>query len=132
MGQVLSGAIGARAIVRSAGLGAGTGGPRTGRGFERAANATLRTTYTRNLPTLGNGCYDVPALLLTFGAELVDAIANGVGSFFDLFLHWHKKQTRAPIGRSPWHERALPFRYGLIGLDWSATGDDLVALLKRN
>lgn len=90
MSQVLSRAIGARAIVGSTGLGAGTGGPRTGSRFERAANATLRTAYPRNLAALGNGGYDVSALFLTLGAELVDAIANGVANLFHLFLHWHK------------------------------------------
>ena len=91
MSKMLSCAIGARAIVRGAGLGAGTGGTSTGGGFERAANATLRTAYPRNLAPLGNSRYDVAALFLTFGAELVDTIANSVNSLFYLFLHWHKK-----------------------------------------
>ena len=88
---MLSRAIGARAIVRSAGLGAGAGGASTGSWFERTANTAFRTADTRNLATLGNGCYDVAALFLAFSAELVDPIANGVDSLFDLFLHWHKK-----------------------------------------
>jgi hypothetical protein len=90
MSQVLSSAIGARAIVRRAGLGAGTGGARTASRFERAADAALRTAYPRNLAPLGNGRYDVSALFLTLGTELVDAIANCVANLFHLFLHWHK------------------------------------------
>src|ERR1700686_4385766 len=92
---MLSGAIGARAIVRSTGLSTGAGRARPGSRFERTASATFRTAYPRDLAALGNRGYDMATLLLTFSAELVDPIANGVGRLFHLSLfHWHEKQTR--------------------------------------
>ena len=108
MRQVLSRAIGARAIVRSAGLGAGAGSARTSGRLERTAHAALGTAYSRDLAALGNGGDDVAALLLTLGAELVDAIANSIGRLFRLWLfHWHENK-RGARGDLPQHERVLP------------------------
>jgi hypothetical protein len=113
---MLPGAISARAIIRSADLGAGAGRARPGRRFERTANTALRTAYPGNLASLGDCGYDVSALLLALGAELIDAITNGVGRLFHLC--WHEKQTR--FARQFTVTRTRPSLIRLIELDWSA------------
>src|SRR5882724_7462467 len=117
MRQVLSGAISARAIVWSAGLGAGAGRARTSGGLERAANSTFRTAHARDLAAFRDRRHDVAALLLTASAELVDAIAHRVGRLFHLwFFHCHEEQTRCARSTD------APPLFGLrmIELDWSA------------
>ena len=108
MSQVLSSAIGARAIVRGAGFGAGSGSARTGGRLERTAHTALGTADPRDLPALGDGGDDVAALFLTLGAELIDAIAYSVGRLFRLWLFsWHENK-RGVRGHLPQHERVLP------------------------
>ena len=105
---MLSGPIGARAIVGRAGLGAGSGGARTRGRLERTANAALGTAHPGNLAALGDGRYDVAAFLLTLGAELVDAIADSISRLFRLWLFsWHENK-RDVRGQLPQHERAPP------------------------
>ena len=119
MGQVLSSAIGARAIVRGAGFGAGSGSARTSGRLERTADAALGTADPRDLPALGDGGDDVAALFLTLGAELIDAIAYSVGRLFRLWLFsWHENK-RGVRGHLPQHERVLP-EIGPIEFVWSA------------
>jgi hypothetical protein len=98
MGQVLSRAIGARAIIGSAGFSAGAGRARPHSGLERTAYATLGTANSRDLAALRNRGDDVAALLLTLGAELVDAIANRVSRLFHLWLfRWHENKRGMPV-----------------------------------
>jgi hypothetical protein len=57
----------------------------------------------------------VAALLLTLGAELIDAIANRIGWLFHLWLfHGHEKQARGGCKLTQ-RERAPP-EIGLIAL----------------
>jgi hypothetical protein len=96
MGQVLSGAIRASAIVWGAGFRTGTRRLWSRGGLEGTAHAALGTTNSRDLAALGNSGDDVAALLLTLGAELIDAIAHSVSRLFRLWL-FHEKQTRCAL-----------------------------------
>ena len=106
MSQVLSRAIGARAIVGGAGFGAGAGRASTRGRFERTAHATLRTADSRDLAALRNRGDNVAALLLAASAELIYTVANSVGRFFHLWrFNWHQKQARG-AGDLTQHKRA--------------------------
>ena len=95
VGQVLSGAVGTSAIVWGAGFRAGTSGFWSGGRLERTTHSAFRAAYSGNLTALGDRRDDVAALFLTFGAEFVDAITDGISRFFRLWLfHGHEKQTR--------------------------------------
>ena len=106
MGQVLSRAIGTRAIVRSARFSAGAGRASTRGWFERTAHATLRTADSRDLAALRNRGDNVAALLLAASAELIYTVANSVRRFFHLWrFDWHQKQARG-AGDLTQHKRA--------------------------
>src|SRR5258707_14385911 len=106
MGQVLSRAIGAHAIVRGTGFSAGAGRARTRGWFERTAHATLRTADSRDLAALRNRGDNVPTFLLAASAELIYTVANRVGRFFHLWrFNWHQKQARG-AGDLTQHKRA--------------------------
>ena len=108
MRQMLSGPIGACAVVWGAGLGAGAGGARTRGRLERTADAAFGTTHPRDLATFGDRSHDVAALFLTLGAELIDAIADSIDGLFRLWLFsWHENK-RGLRGCLPQHERAPP------------------------
>ncbi len=120
MSQVLSGPIGAGAIVGSAGLGAGAGGARTRGRLERTADTAFGTAHPRDLATFGDRSYDVAALLLTLGAELIDAIADSIDGLFRLWLFsWHENK-RGVRGYLPQHARAPPANKTRLNFDWSA------------
>ena len=89
----LAGPVGPRPIIRIGALCFRAAFCQLCRVRERTFRAALWTSNARNQSSLGDRCNDVPALFVTYFAELLNPVTNRVSLLFNLLL-FHERLSQ--------------------------------------